>query len=120
MGQMILIDSNIYIGLLRQGIDPVQHLDKHYPIGDLASCGIVEAEVIRGIRFTKRRQHIAEFFSLLQRIPTPSALWDEVSDLAWTLDRKARAGIASGDAAYRKRIERRQYLHVCIPRIPTG
>lgn len=85
---MILVDSNIYIRISRQGLDPSEKLMRDFKVTDLATCGVVEAEVLRGLRFPKRRQRMTDFFSLLQRLPTPSSLWDEVSDLAWTMDRK--------------------------------
>ena len=88
MKRRILIDSNIYIGLARQGTDPIDELRDRFEMIDLATCGVVEAEVIRGLRFPKRKQRIIHFFNIIQRLPTPSTLWDEVSELAWSMDRK--------------------------------
>jgi predicted nucleic acid-binding protein len=88
MRRRILIDSNIYIGLARQGIDPTDELKDRFELVDLATCGVVEAEVVRGLRFPKRKQRIIDFFKIIQRLPTPSALWDEMSELAWQMDRK--------------------------------
>jgi len=88
MKRRILIDSNIYIGFARQGVDPIGELGDRFEMTDLATCGVVEAEVIRGLRFPKRKQRIIDFFKIIQRLPTPSALWNEVSELAWSMDRK--------------------------------
>lgn len=85
---MILVDSNIYIRISRQGLDPSEQLARDYKITDLATCGVVEAEVLRGLRFPKHRQRMANYFNLLQRLPTPSSLWDNVTELAWSMDRK--------------------------------
>ena len=88
MKRRILIDSNIYIGFARKGRDPIDELQDRFELIDLATCGVVEAEVIRGLRFPKPKQRIIDFFKIIQRLPTPSALWNEVTELAWSMDRK--------------------------------
>jgi predicted nucleic acid-binding protein len=87
MEPVVLIDSNIYIGCLAAGLDPVREISKSVSLEDIACCGIVKAEVLRGVRGTKQRTQLEEFFSVTQMISTPASLWDEVWQLAWKLDR---------------------------------
>jgi predicted nucleic acid-binding protein len=55
----------------------------------LVICGLIRAEVIRGILDRKQCRRMKEFFDLLSDFPIDYSVWDEVSDLAWDLDRKA-------------------------------
>ncbi|MBL9153401.1 MAG: PIN domain-containing protein [Verrucomicrobiales bacterium] len=78
----ILVDSSIYIGLLRAGRDPVAALGNKYPTIDLATCGIVRLEVLRGIRIPKVVERMGAFFDVLQNVPTDNRLWDEAVAVA--------------------------------------
>jgi predicted nucleic acid-binding protein len=90
MEALVLIDSNIYIGCLNAGLDPVKEISQRVPLDDIASCGVVKAEVLRGIRGPKQRERFEEFFSVTQMIATPASLWDEAWQLAWELDRQGK------------------------------
>ena len=46
----VLVDSNVYIGLLRRGFDPVAVLGPWAGSTDVATCGMVRLEVERGLR----------------------------------------------------------------------
>ena len=85
---MILIDSSIYIGWLRQRRSPALLLESHARMGEVATCGIVRAEVLRGVIDLAAKNDLSGFFDLLPEIPTTSAVWHDATELAWQLDRK--------------------------------
>ena len=87
MNSPVLVDSNIYIGLLRRGLDPAEILGHWIGNGDLATCGMVRLEVERGLRIEKIRHRMAAFFDVLINIPTTNKIWKESAALAWSLDR---------------------------------
>jgi predicted nucleic acid-binding protein len=84
----VLVDSNVYIDLLRRHLDPAEELTTHISQLDLAVCGMVRVEVLRGIKGVKAKTQMKAFFDVLQNIPTDNRLWEETAELAWTLDRK--------------------------------
>jgi predicted nucleic acid-binding protein len=85
---VILIDSSIYIGWLRHKRSPALLLENRARTGEIATCGIVRAEVLRGISDPAAKNDLNGFFDLLPEIPTTSAVWHNVTELAWELDRK--------------------------------
>lgn len=90
MDPVVLIDSNVYIDWLNAGLDPVQEIARRATLEDIACCGVVKAEVLRGIRSTKLRERLEEFFSVTQMISTNASLWDEAWQLAGQLDRQGK------------------------------
>ncbi|MDB6080423.1 MAG: VapC toxin family domain ribonuclease [Akkermansiaceae bacterium] len=90
MDPLILIDSNVYIGFLNAGLDPVREIGGRAALEDVACCGVVKAEVLRGIKGPRQRERLEEFFSVTQMIATPASLWDEAWHLAWKLDRQGK------------------------------
>lgn len=87
MNAPVLVDSNVYIGLLRRGLDPAEILHAWIGNGDLATCGMVRLEVERGLRLEKIRRRLGAFFDVLINIPTSNKIWEQAADLASTLDR---------------------------------
>ena len=67
----VLVDSNIYIGLLRSGLDPAEILGNWIGAGDLATCGMIRLEVERGLRIEKIRHRMAAFFDVLIKSRPP-------------------------------------------------
>jgi predicted nucleic acid-binding protein len=55
----VLVDSNVYIGLLRRGLDPVEILGGWIGDGDLATCGMVRLEVERGLKVERIRRRVS-------------------------------------------------------------
>lgn len=88
MERLALIDSCIYITLLKQRLDPAVEIFKHVDIEDIAICGMVRLEVIRGIAFPKVRQRIEAFFDVMQNVPTDNKLWEEACELGWQVTRR--------------------------------
>jgi len=90
MDQPILVDSNVYISLLRAGRDPAVALGNRYEMADLVICGMVRLEVLRGIKSPKVLERLGAFFDVLMNVPSDNRIWEEATDLAWRLDRGGR------------------------------
>lgn len=91
MGSDVLIDSNVYIDLLRAKKDVVAKLYDwaEFRSGSLVICGMVRLEVLRGMKSLKAFQTISSLMDVMINVPTDNRLWSEATDLAWSLDRKA-------------------------------
>ena len=87
MNAPVLGDSNVYIGLLRRGLDSAEILGDWIGSGDLATCGMVRLEVERGVRIEKIRRRVGAFFDVLINVPTSNKIWEQAASLAWQLDR---------------------------------
>ena len=87
---MVLVDSSVYIQLIRDGRDPVSTLAGTFDITEIAGCSVVRCEVLRGMIRPKAKAHLAAFFDLLIHVPTDHRVWEETEDLAWRLDRKGK------------------------------
>lgn len=90
MTDSCLVDSATYIDLMRAGRDPRQVLAPMLREGRLYNCGIIRAEVLRGIKIEKRCQQMEQFFDIIPEVPTDSRLWGQVSHLGWELGRKGK------------------------------
>jgi predicted nucleic acid-binding protein len=87
---VVLVDSSIWIDLLRQGEDPAQAMAPHAERHDLAICGVVRAEVLRGMREPRTRQALAGYFNCLLYIPTLNKVWERTEEILWQGDRLGR------------------------------
>lgn len=87
MTATVLVDSNVYIGLLRRGLDPVEILGGWIGHGDLATCGMIRLEVERGLKIEKIRRRLGGFFDVLINVPTTNKIWEQATSTAWTLGR---------------------------------
>lgn len=85
----VIVDSCIWIDELRRGRDVRQMLLPLLRVGRLYNCGVVRAEVVRGIKSTRARDGLEAFFDIIPEIPSDAKLWRDVSRIAWDL---ARAG----------------------------
>jgi len=84
---VILIDSCIYIEHLRAGRDPAQVFAPYAQRHDLATCGVIRCEVIRGMRTSKARRALADYMGCLLYIPTLNNVWETAEELLWQTDR---------------------------------
>ncbi len=84
----MLVDSTIYIDLLRRGEDILYVLKPSLLSGQLFVCGVIRMEVLRGIRSRGMRDELSDFFDLMTEVPTDTRIWREATNLAWTLDRR--------------------------------
>lgn len=87
---MIFIDSSIYIDWLRRRADLPAELAPWIRTEQLACCGVVRAEVLRGIPDKRQRDRVGEFFDVLLDIPTGLSCWRRTAVLAWELDRRGK------------------------------
>lgn len=85
---MILVDSTVYIDWLRGRVEPLKHLRPWVESRSAFTCGVVRAEVVRGVLDEEQKSRTHELFDLLHEIPTDARLWVEASELAWVLDRQ--------------------------------
>lgn len=83
----ILVDSSVYIRLMRRRLDPVAVLFEHYDTVNLVTCGMVRLEVMRGMREPRAAERLEDFFAIMQYVSTDDRLWREATDLAWRIDR---------------------------------
>jgi len=68
----------------------MEELLRRYALTDLVTCGVVKAEVLRGVRSLQARDRLEGLFSVMRYVQTSRRLWDEAWQLAWSLDRRGR------------------------------
>lgn len=85
---MILIDSCIFIEHLRAGRDPAQVFARSAQNHDLATCGVIRCEVLRGLRTPKACAALAAYFDCLLYIPTLNNVWEAAEQVLWETDRR--------------------------------
>ena len=86
----ILPDTAIYIGFMRRDIDIRAVLMPYLKAGHLYSCGVVRAEVLRGIKDPRKYADTEQFFDIIPEVPTDPRLWRQVSKIGWDLGRKGK------------------------------
>jgi len=86
----ILVDSNVYIDLLKRRLDPATIIGNWAGNRELVICGMVRLEVLRGLKNPRAYQRISDFMNVMINVPTPVGFWTEASELAWKLDRKGK------------------------------
>ena len=87
---MVLVDSSVYLHLLRTGSDPVAELTGRFDASEIVGCDLVRCEVLRGVVRPKARTYLAEFFNLLVHVTMDHWAWAETEELAWRLDRAGK------------------------------
>jgi predicted nucleic acid-binding protein len=87
-GRLLLVDSSIYIDLLRAGRSPGDEFRSALEAGTLLTCGIVRLEVLRGIIDTRVRTWVEGLFGEMIACPLDERLWRDAAHLAWGLDRR--------------------------------
>ncbi len=86
----LLVDSAVYIDLMRAGRDPRQVLLPHLRACELYNCGVVRAEVLRGMKHPRLKTEMEAFFDIIPEVPCDPRLWRTVSDIGWKLGRKGK------------------------------
>lgn len=84
----LVIDSSVYIDWMRKRFEFMPEIARVHGANPVHICGIIEAEVARGILLAKQRDRFLEFTGLLNKVETDETLWRETANLAWQLDRK--------------------------------
>lgn len=85
-----MVDSNVYIDLLKVRRDPTRIMGQWAGDRNLATCGMIRMEVLRGLKAPKILQSVSSFMDVLINVRTTDSFWDEAADLAWRLDRIGR------------------------------
>jgi predicted nucleic acid-binding protein len=88
MANLVLPDSNIYIGAVRAGRDPFRQFASALEEWELATCGMVMLEVCRGLRDPAVLQRFRERFAVMIYLATGNSIWERATQLAWSLDRR--------------------------------
>ena len=84
----VLVDSSWYIEHMRAGRRPLRELQPIEFTRDIATCGIVRAEVARGIRDEGLLKKFRARWDVMLYVPMDNKLWLEAENLAWQLDRR--------------------------------
>lgn len=88
MAAVALVDSSVWIRLLREGQDPVRELLRRANEFDLATCGMVRLEVLRGIIHRPVLTAVEGFMNVMMNVPTDNRIWEEATRQAWELARR--------------------------------
>ena len=88
MQSPVLVDSSVFITLLKTRRDPGIELMSRLDLTDLATCGMVRLEVIRGLGNPRARRKMDAFFDVMQNVITDNALWEDACELGWHVTRK--------------------------------
>ncbi|MEP6671011.1 MAG: PIN domain-containing protein [Chthoniobacter sp.] len=85
-----LVDSSFYIDRMRAGRDPLEELAAFSEDWELLTCGVVQVEVLRGLKHKTARRRMADFLACLLYVPTLNGAWERAADLAWKMDREGK------------------------------
>ena len=88
MENLVLPDSNFYINCARAGLDPFVELSTHTDDWEFATCGMVVLEVCRGRSNPHVLQTVRERFAIMPFIAAGTTVWEQATQLAWSLDRR--------------------------------
>lgn len=88
MSRSVLVDSCWYIQQAKEGRDPLRVLSLIAESRDIVTCGIVKAEVGRGLKHRKHLERYRAAWSVMRYVESNSQRWEETLDLAWALGRK--------------------------------
>ncbi len=88
MQSPVLVDSSIFITLLKTRRDPGIELLSRLDLTDLATCGMVRLEVIRGLGNPRARRRMDAFFDVMQNVTIDNKLWEDACELGWRVTRK--------------------------------
>ncbi len=90
MAGNVLPDSSFYIDRLRDGEDPFVELAEYAEDCDFFTCGVVVAEVLRGIKGKAACERAASIFGSMLYVPTSNSIWEKVWRHALRLDREGK------------------------------
>jgi len=86
----IIVDASVYIAHLRAARDVRALLVPHLRAAALYNCGVIRAEVVRGMKSSSKRDGMVAFFDIIPEIPCDAKVWRTVSELGWNLGRKGK------------------------------
>ena len=86
----VLVDSSFFIDRLRAGVDPLEELAEFSDDWEMVTCGIVQMEVLRGMKQKGAHQRMADYMECMLYVPTLNNIWEHAAKLAWSLDRQGK------------------------------
>jgi len=86
----LMVDSAWIINRMRSGEDFRQRLIPALKSGLLYNCGVIRAEVLRGMKSPALRDDVTDFFDIVPEVPCDARLWRQVSALGWELGRRGK------------------------------
>ena len=89
IGAPVLVDSSFYIQTSREGRDPFRELLPVAMTRGLVICGVVRAEVGRGIRDPRTLERYRNLWRVMENVEINDGMWADAEELVWNLDRKA-------------------------------
>lgn len=91
---MVLVDTSSWIAYLCEGSVSRQQtaLDDLLDRGEVATCPVIMAEILRGAPNDKSYRELSRLFLPLYRLPVNDAVWEIVYSLSYSL---ARSGLAT-------------------------
>ena len=90
MAANVLVDSSFFIDRLRAEKDPFEEFAAYADDDDFLTCGVVVAEVLRGVKIKKAHRRLEALFGCMIYVPTVNRVWERVAKLAWELDRTGK------------------------------
>lgn len=88
MSRPVLVESSWYIRTAREGTDPLLALSFMSESRDIAVCGLVKAEVGRGITSPKLLERFEAAWDVMLYLDDGFKRWEATLALAWSLDRR--------------------------------
>lgn len=78
---MVLVDTSVWIAFFRSGktVD-ARNLDTLLEEGSACICGLVETELLPGLRRADR-ERVKDLLEGLPRVETPESIWDIMRDI---------------------------------------
>ena len=87
---MILIDSCMYIPLLRRGIDPAEEFSVLAGEFDIVTCGVVRCEITRGLKTQRARERLSAWLDVQIYVPTMHKVWARAEQIAWDTGKRGQ------------------------------
>jgi predicted nucleic acid-binding protein len=88
MSRPVLVDSSWYIQRARKGKDPLFELSLVAETRDIATCGMIVAEVGRGLKIPRFLKRYRLAWSEMVWVQSSERIWEHTMEIAWRLDRK--------------------------------
>jgi len=88
MKLLVLVDSCIHIEARKHAPELLRVIFGTHPDYEFATCGMVEFEVMRGIKTPRAQAFARAQFALLRYLPTTHSTWACAREIAYDLDRR--------------------------------
>ena len=88
MQNLLLVDSSFYIRRMRSGGDPLAELAGISLTHEIATCGMIMLEVLRGIRNERTLSIFQTGFSSMVYLSSSRLVWKAAASIGHKLDRK--------------------------------